>query len=55
MNNTPEMLERILKEIIDDWYMHLEEYPYLHEYLAASLVKNGIVKNEGAVNNRRAG
>ncbi|MBI5901894.1 MAG: hypothetical protein HZB84_00185 [Deltaproteobacteria bacterium] len=40
-------LEEALQHIIREWYMHIEEYPYLYKYIAASLIQTGIV-DEGA-------
>ncbi len=40
-------LEEALQHIIMEWYRHIDEYPHLHKYIAASLIQTGIV-DEGA-------
>lgn len=44
-------LESELKEIIREWYLHIDEYPQLYKYIASSLAKSGAFaeKNQGAV------
>ncbi|MFQ5465830.1 MAG: hypothetical protein ACE5EI_07875 [Thermodesulfobacteriota bacterium] len=39
----PEKLERLIKDIIEDWFLHLDEYPHLYTYMAESLMKSGVV------------
>lgn len=41
-------LEEALQHIIMDWYSHLDEYPHLHKYIAASLIQTGIVDEEAS-------
>lgn len=41
------MLEEALRRIIMEWYRHIDEYPHLYKYIAASLIQTGIV-DEGA-------
>lgn len=54
-NRGTERLEALIKEIIDDWYIYMEEYPKLHEYMAASLVKTGLVAETAGPGGERAG
>lgn len=39
----PEKLEKLIKDIIEDWFLHLDEYPHLYTYMAESLMKSGAV------------
>ena len=36
-------LEEALQHIIREWYRHIDEYPQLYKYIAASLIRNGMV------------
>lgn len=39
-------LEEAMRQIIMEWYSHIDEYPHLHKYIAASLIQTGIVDAE---------